>query len=343
MKSVPFSVFAPVFLIPFLFAPPAHRARTEPAPPSLPRHACAIHPEVDEWARSLEARDLVRDEVFLDVLRSVLDRSAFAEADKADAFYLMLKTIRWNFSGAVQIPPGMDYPALFDGISRTHLAYQAHLQDLRYDVAPLLRIAASEHRTNVVRASHALLLAAILDRKATSATVRSLLAPEEIQRAQAPDILLHHAALATVLVRQPSRAAQLDALWETTPSEEGREDILCVLGIYRDTGRIRARLAEEQDPAHDLTLETGLLLLKRSLSAEAFAAAAAEIQSARPALARALNDLRTRNFQSSTRMSSAFWKTWDGFDLTLYDDGMRIHRGDSFGDFIANPGPKPAP
>ena len=91
-----------------------------------------------------------------------------------------------------------------------------------------------------------------------------------------------------------------------------------------------------------MTLETGLLLLKRSLSAEAFAAAA-EIQSARPALARALNDLRTRDFQSPTRMSSAFRKTGDGFDLTLYDDGMRIHRGDSFGDFIANPGPMPAP
>lgn len=334
MKFPDFSGWIFTSLAVFLFASPEIRTRAEPAPASLPRHAFALDPKVDEWAQPLEVRKLMQDEVFLEVLRSVLARPDFTEANKADAFYLLLKKIRWNFSGAVQIPPNIDYPAFFNAQAGTFLDYQARLQNLRYDVAPLLRIAAEGHRANVVRAAHALLLAALLDRQAAAAAIRILLTPDELRHAQVPDILLHHLALAVVLARQPPLAAELDALWDATASEEGREDILCVLGIYRDLNRIRSRLAEEQDPAHDLTLETGLLLLKRCLPADAFSAASDEMRSTHPALAGALDTLRQRNFRSSTRTAAAFWKTWDGFDATLYDDGMRLTHGESFGDFI---------
>lgn len=311
------------------------------APDSLPRHAYAIDPEVVEWAQPLDVRQLMRDEVFLDALRSVLANPDYAEADKADAFYLLLKKIRWNFSGAIQIPPDMDYPATFDGMARTFLDYQAQLRDLRYDVAPFLRIAAADHRENVVRASHALLLAGLLDRTAAAGALEPLLAPEEIQRSQVPDVWRHHLALTTVLARKPALAARFAESWNSTASEEGREDVLLVLGIYRDADRIRALLAADQDPAHDLTLETGALVLRRCLPPDAFAEAFDGLLAANPVHAESLRSLKGGDFRSSTRTPDAFWKTWDGVDVVLYDDGIHLAYGEILGDFIPNDPPPP--
>ena len=136
------------------------------------------------------------------------------------------------------------------------------------------------------------------------------------------------------LVRDKALVMDFSKLWDATPSEEGREDILCCLGLFGKIEEIKALLIAEKEPKHDLTRETGILILQRRILPQAFTNIFDEIIVSNPACAAQLQTLRQRNFQSSVKMERAFWKTWDGFDLTIYDDGIQVSHDTTFSDFI---------
>ena len=104
------------------------------APESVKTNAFSIAPKVEELVQPIKVEDLARDDFFLDTLKKILKRPDFEEADKAATFYLMLKEIRWNFSGLVHIPKGYDYFQTFSGYAGTFFQYQNDLEPLQYDV-----------------------------------------------------------------------------------------------------------------------------------------------------------------------------------------------------------------
>jgi hypothetical protein len=118
----------------------ATTARATPAPESARRWSFEIAPAARDAVGSLDRRALLDDTFFLDNLTRVL---------------------------------------LFGGIAGTFLQYQEHLAQQPWDVAPFLRVAEGECRTNVVRCSNALLLAVILDREASAAAVARATSPEK--------------------------------------------------------------------------------------------------------------------------------------------------------------------
>ena len=288
----------------------------------------------------LDRRELMEDATFLTTLRTVLGDRRLSAVDRTDAFYLMLRKVGWEFTGTVRIFPQRNYAQTFSGTASTYLSYQDRLVDLRYDPAPLLAIAAADCAKNVVRCSHALLLSTIVNPKASAPKLKPLIAVGVLERAEVPPIFLHNLSLAVVLSRDFSLASQLGSLLSHVDAEEGQEDILCAVGMFNAPempAAVRSFLQEALKSKFDAAVETGIFVLHRQLEGLAFEQAYSDLLDApsAPESRTRLVELQQSNFASLTgfRERSGWVKIWDGFSVTMYDDGMVLTHGAKFRDF----------
>ncbi|MCP4396578.1 MAG: hypothetical protein GY801_04630, partial [bacterium] len=210
---------------------PVYPAYAVKAPEDIRKQAIQLSPEALEFMESIQISELAEDRYFETMLLRMLNRQELTEDQKVDIFYAMLKSIGWGFSGAVRIPAYYDYFQLFGGYVSSFLRYQKNLEVLAYDVSELLEIVRQDFQQHVSHASHALLLAMLLDAETSQASLEQFLDAETIQQAQVPELLLHYLAFGVVLSRQAPLALKMGDLLDSIETEESQEDILCALGV----------------------------------------------------------------------------------------------------------------
>jgi hypothetical protein len=251
----------------------------------------------------------------------------------------MLKSIGWGFSGAVRIPAYYDYFQVFGGYVSSFLRYQENLAVLAYDVSSLLEIARRDLQQRVSHASHALLLAMLLDAETSKASLEDFMDAETLQSAQVPEIFLHYLAFAVVLSQEASIALKMGDLLDVIESEEGQEDILCALGVFESEenfARIKQFIHETLEKDYTQAVETAILIAKHRVAPNDFYIFYMELLS-EAARTFHLKELRERQFRSDiwrNNPKKVYLKVWDDFDLRVYDDGILLSYKDTFSDFI---------
>ena len=122
-----------------------------------------------------------------------------------------------------------------DGLARhSQAAYRSDLQGFARWLAPsgpgLLEVARLREPEHIVRASSALLLAAVLDPQATRQTVIDLCDPKYVEASVAPPITIHYLALCAALCNVGDDGfVRLAGLTSKFPFEESQEDVLLAL------------------------------------------------------------------------------------------------------------------
>ena len=304
---------------------------------SFPLSAAAIR-----RVEPLAARDLGDDAHFVATLLRILEEKDLESSEKVDAFYLMLRKIGWEFSGSVRLFPGSTYHQTFLGMASTYFGYQQRVEAASMDPAPFLALANTGCDENVVRCSHALLLATILDSKRSAESVRTLLDPGKIRASEVPDILLHNLALSVMLTRDFELARKLASLLRDTTSEEGQEDILCAMSIFDDaqlTASLKEFLREALTTKWDSAVEIGFVGLAHRLPEADFRAFYSQLTAgvSDPARRERLVAIEKDDFAPLFQSAPSGWiKVWDGFSVSLFDDGMVLRYGSSFRAFKPN-------
>jgi hypothetical protein len=145
----------------------------------------------------------------------------------------------------------------------TYVEYQQKMPP-GLEVGPLLAFASESRKDHPFRSSNALLLATILNRKAAKEAVVKAIDAKAIATANVPAIDLHNVAMAAALTGDPKVVERALSLLPGTESEESREDLLAVTGIYR-TDAIRTAVEEfvrKKFPASfDNSVQTALMVL----------------------------------------------------------------------------------
>lgn len=308
------------------------------APEEIRRQAIQLSPEAREFTDSLRIRELADDRYFGAMLLRMLNRPELTEDQKVEIFYAMLKSIGWGFSGAVRIPAYYDYFQVFGGYVSSFLRHQETLAPLAYDAHGLLEIARRDSQQNVSHASHALLLAMLLDAK-TKNSLEEFMSAEMFQQAQVPEIWLHYLSLAVVLSQDAPLALKLGDLLAVVESEEGQEDILCALGVFESEEnftRITQFIHETLKEDYSQAVETAILIVRHRIAPNEFYIFYTDLLSEAKRTFY-LKELKERQFQSDIwrdNSKKVYLKVWDNFDVRVYDDGILLSYKDIFSDFI---------
>ena len=292
----------------------------------------------------LDARTLADDGPFIETLAGVLNNGDLTDADKADAFFLMRMKFDWAFIGAASIPPGFTYDRVFGMYLHTYRGYRKALgAGDGHDVKGLLDLAKLRDPEHVVRASSALLLAAVLDPEATRPTVIELCDPKLVEASVAPPITIHHLALCAALCDVGDDGfAKLAVLASKFPFEESQEDVLLALAYSRSAKarELIQQFAEEQAPKKfDLAAQLALTIVRSRQEPEDFQAwvrplaAKAETEEVKQSLL----DWAAAEPKPIGPMhpQQGAMKIWDGFHATIYNNGTRLEFGDKFSGFMA--------
>jgi hypothetical protein len=302
----------------------------------------AVSAKAARLIEPIEARQLADDRSFLATLERVFAAPESSGADHADAFALMLRKIGLGFTGAARIPKGANYLRTFGGISSTFIRYQDQLSPLKLDATDLLKVAESQCATHVVRCSHALLLATLVDRTAATPVVDSFVDINRINAAEVPPILLHYLSLAAVLTRDSELTMSLGALIDQVRWEESQEDVLCAMSVFSVPAALQmteafatSALASRLNEA----VKTALAVLRTRLPDDQFRERYARIVDTVTDRQRKASLLRISDddFAPLDRFGEdkGSVKTWDGFTVTRYGDGMMLSYGTGFRDFIS--------
>jgi hypothetical protein len=317
-------------------------AEAMPTPAERRIDSFTVTPAAASRIESIDSRELMDDARFVATLRRILEDPELLPIDQADAFYLMLRKIGWEFTGTVRVPPNRTYLETFDSMAVTYLGYQGQLGDLRIDPTALLSAPAFDCASNVVRCSNALVLSVLLDRKKSASTVRTLIDRDAIQNAEVPGILIHNLALAVVLSRDVELARSLAKLLPHVTVKESQEDILCAISYFQSpeiAATIKSFLLETLKTKFNSAVDTGILALKKRLTDAQFGAAYAELieAAAKPEWKERLVNARKTNFTSfrSRTIPGGMMKVWADFDVTMYDDGMVFTHGKRFRAFLS--------
>jgi hypothetical protein len=312
------------------------------APPEARKATYLISDKAHAVIDPLDARTLAGDEAFIQTLKSVLKNPEFTEADRADAFFLMRMKFDWAFIGAVSIPPRFTYDRVFGMYLQTYRGYHKALGD-GHDVKGLLELARLPEPQHIVRASSALLLAAVLEPEATRGTVMTLCDPQLVAASAAPPIAIHHLALCAALCGIGDEGfTKLAALTSQFPFEESQEDILLALA-YSGGARTREliqQFAEQHAPKKfDLPVQLALTIVRSRQTPQEFQAwiqplaAKAESEECKKSI---LDWAAAKPTPIGPPDPQGGWmKIWDGFEATIYDDGMRLRFGDKFSGFMS--------
>ena len=314
------------------------------APADARKPTYLVSPKAHAMIDPLDARTLADDGPFVRTLRDVLNNGDFTDADKADAFFLMRMKFDWAFIGAAAVPPGFTYDRVFGMYLQTYRGYREELRaGGRHDVKGLLELAKLRDPEHVVRASSALLLAAVLDPEATRPAVIGLCDPKLVEASVAPPIAIHHLALCAALCDVGDDGfAKLAALASKFPAEESQEDVLLALAYSKSakTRELIQRFAEEHAPKKfDLAVQLALTIVRSRQEPEAFQtwvqplAARAGTEDVK----KSLLDWAAAEPKPIGPMHprQGAMKVWDGFRATVYDDGARLTFGDGFSGFMA--------
>ncbi|MCK5707541.1 MAG: hypothetical protein KAI43_07785 [Candidatus Aureabacteria bacterium] len=325
-----------IFLV-FISLITSRTVYTEIAPPEA-RNAQKVLERSQNIVDKFPVNDLIKDAYFINRLKQIINSSVLNDDEKVDAFYLMLKKIKWSFSGIVIIPPRSNYFNTYKGFIGTYFYYQKELKKLNYNVSKMLFIAKKDYKTNVVHSSNALLLAALLDPKTTKKQIEVFLKYETIMNAQVPDILLHHVCLASVLTKDLKTVSQLANFLNKDLTEEGSEDVLCTMGIFTSKTFINRTirfLKNFENMEHDLTAETAMVILRKRLDENDFQKIMAKLLNTNIKLKKIYEALRNNKFITIRKMDEKnFYKSWDDFDIVIYEDGMLIKYKNKFADFF---------
>jgi hypothetical protein len=312
----------------------------KPAPESAKRWSFEIAPAARQMVGELDPQALLDDAFFLRQLARILGSPIAPEA-KVDAFVLLLDKIGWLFAGSVPVPAGRSYTEVFGGIAGTFFQYQEQLDQQTWDVAPFLIIADSQCGGHAVRCSNALLLAVLLDRDTARTAIDRAATPENLRSAQVEAVFLHGLALSTVLTRDAQTVLRLGGLLYETKLEEGREDIIAALAIYpssESTAILRAFVRRDLPQRLDNATDNALDIVNQRSPAVEVEAWLLGLSQDLPTETRAR--LRERHAQGFAHRPEAgmglFRKTWDGFDVTIYDDGIRFEHPPGFSYFQGN-------
>lgn len=227
--ALPFAALGAAFLVLAVSPPTAAEPPSGKETDRRPSFARAA--EAEAFVARFDRTELVRDEVFVKVLQD-LARSDLTPQAKADAFTLMQERIGWLFVGAARLFPGCGYAQTVAMTLSTYFQYQQKMPD-GLDVGPLLDLARTSRADHPLRASNALLLATILNRKASKEAVEKAIDAEAIAKAPVPAIDLHNLAFAAALTADPKVVGRVLSLLPTMKSEESREDVMAVTGIYK--------------------------------------------------------------------------------------------------------------
>jgi len=288
----------------------------------------------------LDRQALLNDAFFLAELTRVLDSPLAAEA-KVDAFVLLLDKIGWLFAGSVPVPARRSYTEMFGGISGTFFQYQEQLAQQTRDVAPFLTIANSQCNTHVIRCANALLLASLLDRDTARGAIDRAATPEKLQQAEVEAVFLHGLVLSAVLTRNADSVLRLGGLLYETKLEEGREDIIAALAIYpspESTAILQAFVRRDLPQRFDNATDGALDVVRQRSGSDEMAAWLSDLSENQPPETRArLQQGETQEFAHRPNAGMGhFRKIWDGFDVTVYDDGMQFEHAPGFSYFSEN-------
>ena len=309
------------------------------APEEIRAQGIRLSPEAQKFMESIRSSELAEDRYFEMMLLRMLNRPELTEDQKTEIFYAMLKSIGWGFSGAVRIPAYYDYFQVFGGYVSSFLQYQENLKPLAYEVSGLLEIAHRDFQQHVSHASHALLLAMLLNAEASKAGLEEYLDAESIQQAQVPDVWLHYLAFGVVLSREASLALKFGTLLDAVESEEGQEDVLCALGVFEaeeNFARIKEFIHDTLEKDYTQAVETALLITKHRLAPNEFYIFYMGVLSEAKRTFY-LKELQEREFRSDIwrdNPKKVYLKVWDNFDVRVYDDGILLTYQDIFSDFM---------
>ena len=325
-----------LLVLALLSADPSYAVK---APEEIRRQAISLSPEAENFMQSIQISQLAENRYFGEMLLRMLSRPDLSDDQKVDVFYAMLKSIGWGFSGAVRIPAYYNYFQVFGGYVSSFLRYQENVELFAYEVSGLLEIARRDAQQRVSHASHALLLAMLLNAKDSKASLEEFLDAETIQQAQVPAIWLHYLAFAVVLSREATLALKMGDLLDSTDTEEGQEDILCALGVFEaeeNFARIKQFIHDTLETDYNQAVETAVLITKQRLSPNDFYIFYMELLSEATRTFQ-LKELQERQFRSDIWRDNAkkiYLKVWDNFDLRIYDDGILLTYKNIFSDFI---------
>ena len=301
------------------------------APASARAWSFPIDPAAAHRIDPLPARELAKDDVFVAELDGVL-RSSLSREAMVDSLTLMLDKIAWLFAGAVPLAPRHGYLGTFQIHIVTFRLYQDALVSHAAAAPKFASIARSACGENVVRCSSALLLVALLDREAAAREVRWMLETSAHRSAEVPEILVHALAMAAALTRDPDVALALAPLLDRLDAEESREDILCVLAHLappeKTIALITGFLERELPVRHDNAVQAGLFIVCHRMDDGAFRTWYEALRGGlAPERRRLLEGFAEDGFPlpmlDNTR---SFVKIWDGFDVTLYNDGVHLYQ-----------------
>jgi hypothetical protein len=305
--------------------------------PSFP-----IEAEAMAFVGRVDRTELAKDEVFTRVLVE-LARSKLSPEAKADAFALMQERIGWLFVGAARMFPKCSYAQTVAMILSTYFKYQDGMPaDL--DVAALLELSRTARDRHPLRASNALLLATILNHKAARDSVHRAIDAKAIAKSQVPAIDLHNLSMAAALARDFDTVRKLVDLLPGIESEESREDVISVTGIYHDEAvrdKLEQFLRTRFPASFDNSVQTALIVLVHVSEQEHFRTFYKSLGE----LARDRKDIdRLRKFwddgfrdglQANNPGETAPLKIWDGFTVTLQKSGATITDENGYRNWIS--------
>ena len=306
----------------------AREARAEDHKPSFP-----IEAEAEAFVAKHPREELSRDDVFIATLQE-LAKSALSPKAKADAFALMQERIGWLFNGTARLFPGHGYFQTQTLIASTYFQYQQKMPD-GLEVGPLLTLAKETRADHPMRASNALLLATILNRKASVEAVSSAIDPKLIASAKVPAIDLHNLAMASALTADPKVVGKALTLLPETASEESREDLLSACGIYQNDDlrtAVEAFVRARFPGSFDNSVQTALMVLAHAGPPDHFREFYKSLGTDKDSIdkLRAFWDSGFRDRLQGEKPGQSPLKIWDGFNVRLENDGAWVSYGDSY-------------
>jgi hypothetical protein len=299
--------------------------------PSFP-----IAVEAKAFVDRFDRTELAKDEVFVKVLLELAASKMPAEA-KADAFALMQDRIGWLFVGAARVFPEKSYAQTIAMILTTFFHYQQKMPP-GLNVEPLLELARKGRGNHPLRASNALLLATILNQKAAKEAVRKAIDWRAINKASVPAIDLHNLSLSAALALDPGVVGSVVSLLPEIGSEENREDVIAVTGIFDDV-KLREMLEkfiQKRFPGlMDNSITTALIVLAHAGPPDHFR----DFYKSLGDLTKEKKDIEWlrkfwddgfRDPVQADAEKGSFLKIWDGFTFILANDGGTITDGKAF-------------
>ena len=306
------------------------------APPDDKKPSYPIEPAALAFAGKYSPEELSKDDVFVKALAD-LARSDLSPQAKADTFALMQAKIGWLFVGASRLFPSMGYAQTSAMVLSTYFGYQQKMPpDL--PVGPLLDLARDARADHPLRASNALLLATIFNRpKAREAVIKAIDA-EAIGKAKVPAIDLHNTAIAAALTADGKVVEKALGLLSVVESEESREDLLAMTGIYKNDdlrGMVEEYIRRSFPGRVDNAFWTGLMVLAHAGPVDHFRAFykdLAELTKDPKDIDRLSKfwDSGFRDKLQSDDPAKSPLKIWDGFTATVETEGVWISHGESF-------------